>query len=512
MEQKKIAGRFMVPPPINRFDQWLLRHYPDIWSVRLHLVLWFALLVYSFLFLCYFFIPDDVRTNSSTGVWSFVSGIVGFIGLIFWLIYLLRFNVFKRFGVLKFGDRLRTFFLFFLTISIFVLFPVFPILMEKLKADAVFGDDEVVEDVNKMNLYLNQLEKGVIDVNFYPETLMIANDYLNMQNQNNNHPGARVTVNPNGHYSFEYLDSMSISFRLPYADSVRKLGDSGYVIEDLPDLQFVSAQRAAEHADIPVLKVKDLYAQVYTTGVTTSNKYAEQEFRKLFAKYYHRDNDYGGYDYYDYTYYDYDPMAGRDTYVEGKYKLNVVSRAIRNINNRKYSIGRDDEYIWIFHIIFYICLCFSLLIFAFRHSTPAAFFFALLTGFILFVITAIIFVFANLRERNVPLFAILYYMLFAAVSFTLYASNKRRTIHGIALNLFFLSTFFFPLACMGWYMMSMPYEENGITHYGAQYQLSRHEEEWYIFVSEFAGLALLILLILFVFGPLYRKWFSQPED
>src|ERR1700712_252087 len=144
--------RPLAPGFINRLDEYLLKNKPDTWSARTHLVVYYGLLFIVVLTILCFIVPDDPRKSSNVYVWGFLTGVLSFIGFIVWLIYLLRFNVFKRFGIVSAGDKLKTFILYFVSVGIMVGAVYVPTFVEKVRATAAYPDKEIVQDINNMNL------------------------------------------------------------------------------------------------------------------------------------------------------------------------------------------------------------------------------------------------------------------------------------------------------------------------------------------------------------------------
>src|SRR5215218_2445875 len=107
--------RPLVPNFINKLDDYLLKHKPEIWSARTHLVLYYGILLIAALTIIAFIVPDDPRSSSPVSYWIGFVSLISIVGLVVWIIYLLRFNVFKRYGNIKPIGRLATFLLYFVS-------------------------------------------------------------------------------------------------------------------------------------------------------------------------------------------------------------------------------------------------------------------------------------------------------------------------------------------------------------------------------------------------------------
>ena len=85
-----------MPGFLKRADQKLLLNKPGIWSTRTHLVVYYGILFLFVLTVICFLEPNDPRDYSTAGAWIGFVSIISGIGFIIWMIYLLRFNVFKK--------------------------------------------------------------------------------------------------------------------------------------------------------------------------------------------------------------------------------------------------------------------------------------------------------------------------------------------------------------------------------------------------------------------------------
>ena len=86
---------------IEKLDANLLLNKPATWSTRVHLVMYYCGLFILTLIAIGFLFPNDPRERTNNHIWSTLLSVATAIALVVWLIYLLRFNVFKRFGIQK---------------------------------------------------------------------------------------------------------------------------------------------------------------------------------------------------------------------------------------------------------------------------------------------------------------------------------------------------------------------------------------------------------------------------
>ena len=92
--------RPLMPGFLKKAEQRLLLTKPGLWSTRIHLVLYYGILFMAVLAVVCFLDPMDIRRNSLAPVWIGYTSIISIIAMVAWLIYLLRFNVFKKYGVI----------------------------------------------------------------------------------------------------------------------------------------------------------------------------------------------------------------------------------------------------------------------------------------------------------------------------------------------------------------------------------------------------------------------------
>ena len=90
--------RIFFPAFLERYDRYTMLHKPGRWSSRLHRVAWIVLIA-AIVLMAYFLVqPNDPRTNSTVFLLTILLAVIAVVGFVFWVIYLLRFNVFKQFG------------------------------------------------------------------------------------------------------------------------------------------------------------------------------------------------------------------------------------------------------------------------------------------------------------------------------------------------------------------------------------------------------------------------------
>lgn len=514
MNPVKHPKRPLVPGFLNRFDQWLLKNYPDIWSARTHLVVYFFLLLYLFMALASAGVPDDPRTGPEVGYWSVAAGLLGFVGMVLWFIYLFRFNVFKRYGNLVPGDRLRTFLQFYVSFLVIITIVFIPIWVDQAKTKMKFTDDEIVTDANLMNYYFNVAEKNAFVVVRASDTLLLTtaskremkelNLYTFVDSVSDLYYPARLSVLKRG----EMTD------RIAGADSSRKLGNVGYIFYDIAELNFVSNGRADRGSDIYALTARDLYDTVYNRRPEISADDALRKAKAIAEKYYDPDDYYGRYGDYDYDYsgsepYNYynDPQS----FMNRKHRIDAINSGIYHITSRMHPFGRNDG-LGIFLFVIYFALALTLLLFAFRHSTIRTFFFTLLAGIVLSIITGLFMALTNGSFIAFLVVLLFYYAVFFTLSFTIPYSKIRSLVKGVALNFTLLLTFPVPV------IATALYYEIAKKHYYATHEYNEYvyplfpEKDLHLGLAQGFGGVILLGLLVFYFAKQYRLWYSQPEE
>ncbi len=478
--------RPLAPAPLNKLDRNLLLNRPDTWSTRLHLVLYYALLFALAVAFLTFFLPNDPRDRSYAPFWSFGVGLLSLMGFIVWLIYLLRFNVFKQYGKVFRGDRLKTFVFYYLIIAVMIGVIFIPPVMECARANQQYTSEELAEDMNRMNELIARLEYDNIPDEWTPDTLVLD---PNNQNYSNYRP------------SYSYVDTMQLRWQLAAADSVEKINDRMYVRWTFFNLMFVSDDAVARHSEVPVWRTKDLYNLVFRNHRPSDDNQAYKVLSVLMEKYRAEPEDHWSNVYHDDLY----------SQVRYKYGIYAAANAIDNISDRKYRMEHRNvkDFIRASH---YVALVLTLLVFIFRHTTIRTFFLSLLTLVVLSILTGIIVALFNLREKGLLTMMLLYFLALFTFAVTAYRSRVRSVFKGIALNLVVLSTTFVPLMAVGLYYAILRWYYREIEFYDYYHYDIYPNKDFHLFLAEIGGLVLFLVLVETLFKRLYRSWYAAPEE
>ena len=496
--------RPFAPRFINRLDKYLLLNKPDTWSARTHVVLYYGLLFTIALAGVCFLVPDDPRTDSTVFVWSFLVSVLAAIGVIVWLIYLLRFNVFKRFGILAAGDKLKTFLLYFMTIAVMVAAIYVPSFVETVKANRAYTSNEIVSDVNAINLAICRLNYDSLPRVWDADTLLVRNT----KGVTTYDEEGRAVVA--GHSEdFRVIDTAAFAFQKADADSLVQLNDSLYIVYKCPDYNFVTGQGSSFHASVAELGSIDIYNKVFRKQeIFDKDKTHEQLF--LLLQKYNPGKEAGvavyGYDMPDERGGEYSRYR-----MNNNYDLPKVNRSINNITDRKYRWEGLTLKVFL-RVFYYVTFCIALMVFIFRHSTVKTFFLSVLSGIILFMLTALFSVMTRVESGStILLCCIFYWLLFLALALSVYRTRVRLAVTGIGLNLLVFFTAFLPLLLTALYYQLRKDADRRDINYVFDFTKYSNEDLHYLY-AEIIGAVLLLILIETGFKRLYRKWYALPED
>ncbi len=506
--------RPLIPAFLQKIDDKLLRNKPGVWQIRAHLVVYFTLLFAAALSLFCFLVFFDARQYSTLSGWVTFTVLITLIGFVFWLIFLLRFNVFKRFGNWYPMDGIKSFGLYFISIGLIVSVCFIPSLIQTYRANQQFGNEEIVNDINELNTTACKLEYDMLPLKWIASKYKVE-DTTNENSDRVVTPASDTAVTEivksdtlaksiidSGSLSYNYILRTELEKRLENEDSVVKVNDSVYVFYQCPDYGFVRSYLADEFTHTKVLSSAQLYRTIIRNYKKPDRAVLEKRMRALKEKW-AVNNRYG-------SYYDGDMSYNtNDSYeakIKKKYDLMRISNGIDNAVGAKYEWKRDwSSYLRLFY---YSTLILTLLLFIFRHSTVKTFFLSLLTSVVLAILTGL-FMLADYSSEETSLlsFIVVYYIVFGAVALTTFGAGIRRAVQGIGINIFMFMTPFMPLV-----FLALDEAMHRYSYYDVKYtERPRHTAMDY-FIAELIGAIVLIVLIELLFKKLYRKWYAAPEN
>lgn len=510
------SKRPFAPKFISDLDHYLLRNQPVAWTCRTHLVMYYSLVFSTILALLCFIIPTDARSEGFSFEWTAISIIATLIAFIVWVIYLLRFNVFKRFGIDKKWNGLKVFVLFFISISFMILPCFIPSAVETIRANRAYSYKEIIDDVNAINTKINQLYYDSLNHKWKEETCIVRdtlpNDYITVQ------PDVEPVEDPDVTVAtpiplINYIDTVQLKTKLSFADSVVKVNDSTYKFFECPDYAFLDNNNLENYrfslfgydfnrSDSGLWTSLEIYERIIKNFKAPERKETETELQQLIKKY-KKTTDYN------YDYNDDDDRYSIHNRIRGRYHLGTVSYNISNILDKKFRYhSHNDSRI---RLWFYFTLALTLLAFIFRHSTPKTFFLSILTCIILFILTLVFSAFTDWTSTAFFYTWLFYFAGFTALAIAGSYESKRGLIGGIALNIITFFTASIPLVLLG-----LVYEYVSLTlHVTPEKTIYTHwskNKDLYFLIAEISGIVLLFILIEPFFKRLYRNWFSKPEE
>jgi hypothetical protein len=483
--------RIFFPAFLERYDRKLLLNNPGSWSSRLHRVAWIVLIAALVLTSYFLLQPNDPRTNSTVYLPTLLLSVIAVVGFVFWMIYLLRFNVFKRFGPTSPCSFTAMFLQIFASIGLLVLLVFIPSWIEFSRADRAFESNEIVKDANRMNFLIGSLMYDSLQLDWRGDTVILNEKWIFA----NRTDTSTEELSIEGTY---YATAAGIKNRSLLSDSTLKINDTTFIFSDAPDYRFIQPSGAEEYSMVKPYTAREIYFAVQNAHKNPNATAWDVEYRTLKIKY--ADPQYG------YTH-AYSTIDSELTFLD-LLDVSSVSSGIDNITSRKYSWYGDKVWIF-FRIWFYLSLSLSLLVFVFRHTTPRTFFIGLLAAFILNVLTFAFLNFGSFSGSSGISVLIAYIVIFAAISWRIFADKNRSIIRGIALNLFFGCVYFLPLLIASNYFQSREmYLEYEDTAWAAERLAFQKMVYW---ACEIGGFVLLMALLPTYFYRAYRRWYALPE-
>lgn len=503
--------RFFAPRFINRFDRWLLLNKPETWSARAHLVLYYVILLIALLAVIEFCYPDDPRTSTGIINWALFTSIVSLIGLVAWMIYLLRFNVFKRYGITSPFNRLKTFLLYFFSVGIIGFAPFVDSGVESLKAHRAFPEAQIKRDVNRMNEIIVRLEKDSIDPVWKRDTFRVVDSVpgkfigrpewvtVNGRDDGESVTYADTVAAPKKNRWVPYYKGKAISLidtadyreSRQTADSLMLLDDSTIIVLNCPTYIFVD-YRDEGYGPGRLWTSIDIYRHVIVNYHEEDKAKIRRELAELSDRYrnpLYEENNY----------------TSGNTYGERLKKRYLIYRVESGLNNitERMNFTRGTALLVQLRVLFYTTLFISLLLFVFRHSTARTFFLTLLAMAVLAILTALIVALLHVSTSGFFSIFLVYFILFLLGSIAGSVLKVRSVFAGIALNLAVLMLPFIPLLVVATIFSR--------HQYGRMYLSEPARMMYWLGMAEWMGPFLLLLSMVTWIHWLYRRWYALPE-
>ena len=487
-------NRPFSPKFLKKFDYKLLLAQPETWSTRTHWV-WYYGWMFCFLLgsICFIY-PNDARGNSGVLYWIFFVSIISILSLIFWLKYLLRFNVFKRFGNISGINRLKVFGLYFASVAMIIFFTYIPPIIETIKANLTYKDEEVITDINNFNKLVNQLEYDSTSHIWEKDTIKVIQESIgNIDKQTENTYRCRI------------VDSAEFKARLAGGDTIIQLFKNVYEIYSCPSYIKLNIYNTDDSkAKIKILDKILLYNTIIKNFKKTNETQARIDIDGLIKKYYFAQTEK-----YDYASYEDISDTSYSTRLKKRYQIRMLERSLKNICDKKFRFSTSNLD-WECRIIFYISLIITLLLFAFRHSTTKTFFLSILTSVILSILTGLITAFFKGTELSFFELLIFYIIAFAVISLFVFKNKIRNAVVGISINLFVIFITFLPIIILALYDSNLK-RQSYVTNNNLNKKVYESLSNYYPF-TEILGVIILIILLPTLIHNLYKKWYALPQE
>jgi hypothetical protein len=473
-----MKNRPFAPGLLKKLDEKWMKKYPLLWSSRIHLVFYYGGLllipVLLFAFLAYF--PPLSEQSPWTG--NLLISIISLISIVIWLIYLVRFNPYKRYYIEKRFSFLRTFLLYLFILMFFVSWIFIPQYVGYAGTKMRFSKAQIEEDIRLLN-------HSIAGEAYYK-----APEYFTLI-------GDTVAISKLDSVEYSYSDPNTITNTITYSDrvdglvskydSIAKINDTVFAVLTYPNFNFIRLEDDLYNNSKTnkifkyngFKKDPETYEEYHNTINRIASKYLG--LGRVEHRYY--------YDYYDK--YDSSNKFGKiETEYRDKYDLKAISSNAQALE-QKLSFSFNLEIY--FRVVYYIAICLTMLLFMFRHSNAKAFFLSLLSTFILFLITLVMmFAFKMDFEEDIATLLIVYSGICLAIGLTIFIDKRKSLAKMIALNMFYMGTIFIPM------LIAYKLDKDWL-------------KENYTSVEVFTFIAMLILMI-FMYRPLYQRWYTLPDE
>ncbi len=528
---------------LKKITNQILKCKPDAWTTRWPWVIAFGMLIHLGLGAVVLLTEWDVRYDTQYEIWVGFISIIMLLALVFYLIYLLRFNVFKRFGKLSKWHYLGTFLLYFLTMMIIVSWGYNPSAVTTISARTKYDEKNVAKDINRINTLINILEYDSIPHVWTRRQVILVRkqgrqNYLK-DDRYATDKHQETVVNDGIELENEYISEQQSFYedtRISRKDSFSFYSmlktDSIQIINDTSFYRFYCADYTyiTEYHDFfnerteSELGDQDLFHKIIKKApIVTDRKNLIDELKQLIKKYWAK-----GSHVYRYNRYSHEPgteskESNRGTcpeayieYINDKYNIYELDEGIKNISNRYY-MWQSNRLGFLVYPLYYISLALSLLLFLFRHNRKKSFFYSLLAGVVLFILSATFLALTRSNSETVLSLMIVYMVVFGVLASGIFKAKRKSLLQDISKNLFIFFIPILPLVCTALYY-NIKKANFRLNHdssspaYSELYHEAFKYEDLVIECSQVFGFILLLLLLQFVFSKMLRKAYALPEN
>lgn len=504
MDRKPYIFRHLM----ESLDRRFLLTKPVFWSTRLLRVLLIAPVVYLILAVLSYFGALDPRSGSNVLTFSGFYIVISLLFFVWWMIYLLRFNVFKRFGQWNPIDSLIHFLAYFLTIALMVFLPVLPVISESFRANRAYTTQELIDDANAINRGVCLLERDSINLKFKYDTIHWSRSIPGALLRNGD-----VRVDVDGEYGVNYyvVDSNIFFQRLQGSDSNKVLNDSIFIDYNYPDYVFVSLYNRSADFGTKTWDSRELFKRFLANPPSFDRNKERETLFRLLKKY---DPEHPGIGVVPDDLNRYAQKEWQDR-ISQRLSLYDPGYAMNQVMDKKWQLSTG---FWetVLYICYYFTLGISLLVFFYRHNTRNSFFLSILAALVLAILTGLFMASTRGDVESFITTLFVYFVIFSLLAFLGIYSGKRKTISAIGLNLAVTLLPLIPLMITTLYYRSKHewFDQNkmGFEENSELYHQMFGNESLHMMMAQIGGFVLLVILIPLLIGGLYRKWYALPED
>ena len=516
----------------NKIDKNLRLYRPVLWGLKIHYLIPFIILGFLLSFIYGFLQNPSVYEDYDQGLAIAIAYVFAIVGLVFWLVYVFRFNKWKEFGIIRKGEGLLHFLLVWVLIYAMSLIPMGMEFGRYVKTSLLFSKTEIANDMNTFSMNYWRLSMTDYD-DILSENIVFRKDSNEWWEKNRSlerrlnlthfpEPGtynvaddsvivSRDRIKTYRFSSFEKVDFVG-SYTTP---SEARFCYKGRELYNRLKAEGRPWYTKSEKWDSKALNKPDEYIQAILTLKKKYFNYSELSKGEL-AAWLYLDGYYRDYEY------DQEPDGSNPWYFyvlskeQIKYQQFIKSE-IEDLGDHLEEVAKyrmwpsnRDVHFWL-HSLFYVCMGLTILYFIFRHVTLKTFGVSFGVGFLVSAVYGILLgllTYVNRGGGNNYTPFILYFVfigVFLLLALQIRNAKKRSIFHGMGLNYVFVT-----LPSLGFVVSMFMYEVLSAPYRGA-YILNPYSRETFAGWGEIIGLAVFIASIE-VFHRVYLKWYSLPEE
>lgn len=493
----------LIPSFLKKIHARLLINKPNFWSTRF--VLLVPAVLVSALVLALFFGVSHINLlhPSNKFTWTLVLALLAFVFIVIWLYFLLRFNVFKRFGKLNSLHYWTHFFIFLASFLCIVTLPIVPHFVESWQANRAFTSERIAKDMNQINSLIAELHKGEMPKE-WNETHYFIVDKQDVRSAYNTTTDDGVQIRKE-YVTREYIDQ---AFQQALTDSLVQQSKDFYIEYRSPDYSFIHETWPYSYSSVKSISDAELYLKFVRTELVMGEQRAakEQKLKLLLNRYRYREG---------YRHRENYTDDWRQT-IKVEYQLGQVEEGLDNMVSKKYTF-HNDNWRWYMYAVLTISLVLALSLFLFRHNHNKVFFWSLLGAVILFFFSIILMVIFRGKLLMITGLLVLYYITFFLLALQINKAKKFNLFSAMALNYFTVFTAFMPFMLVLSYYQLKRERYYRLYSYGNSdldntiYDAWFSSEGFHTEASYWVGLVLVIILIQLLIGPLLKKSYAAPQ-